>query len=295
MYLGYKYYETAEVEDPGFVYGTLDETGKTVEAGAVAYPFGYGLSYTQFTQEITDFNADGDKITLTVNVTNTGKIAGKDVVEVYYSAPYTDFDKEMLIEKPATELVAFDKTSIIEPNVSEKLTISFAKEDMASYCYTKENSDGTKGTFPKRPENDKKALSDNFANRFGIEETFDPENDPLLGNGKDSLIYTQKDNEVVDSGMFCYIKHFALNDQETTREFFLHTWATEQAAREIYLKAFEIPFKEAQMTVNYYDENGQMTSKTMRVATAIMASQNDIGTTIAHGNYALLTNVLWNG
>ena len=522
VYLGYKYYETAEVEDKNFVYGQLDENGGLVSSGAVAYPFGYGLSYTDFSQEITAFNVDGDNISVTVNVTNNGDIAGKDVIELYFGAPYTDFDKKLLIEKPVRELVAFDKTDIIQPNDSEELTVNFSVEDMASYSYMHENSDGTKGAYvleegdyiislnkdshniiasetytnpetiwydnsnprstdevaatnqfedmneymqtqtvslsrinwtgtqPKRPENDSKTIDDDFVNRFGIEENFDPENDELLGNKSTSEIYCETDPEVKDaglvvsdmrgldyddpkwdeflnqidysntkineqlvalmsnanyatnqikslgiqetreadgangiksvktdagmeltatygyaplmastwntdlleeigvmfgreafatgvsgwyspainihrspfsgrvyeyysedpiltgklaaaivsgagqSGMFCYIKHFALNDQETNREFFLHTWATEQAAREIYLKAFEIPFKEAEMTINYYDENGNMQQKTMRAATAVMASQNDIGTTIAHGNYNLLTNVLRN-
>ena len=89
------------------------------------------------------------------------------------------------------------------------------------------------------------------------------------------------------------IKHFAVNDQDTNREFMLHTWASEQAMRELYFKAFEIPFKEARMTIRYIsDDQGTVSEKTMRAATACMASQNDIGAVIAHGNYALLTGLL---
>lgn len=121
IYIGYRYYETAAVE--GFI--DYDES--------VVYPFGYGLSYTSFDQKITGTQAgavDGT-ISVTVEVTNTGAVAGKDVVELYYSAPYTKGG----IEKPAVVLGAFDKTGVIEPGASESVTLELAVEDMASYDY----------------------------------------------------------------------------------------------------------------------------------------------------------------
>lgn len=148
LYMGYRYYETADFMDDSFVYGTLDGKGAFVEQGAVCYPFGYGLSYTTFAQEITDYQDSGDKITVTVKVTNTGSTyAGKDVVQLYYNAPYTEKDIAYKVEKPVANLIAFDKTGVLTPGASETVTLSFAKEDMASYCYTHQNPDGTTGCY----------------------------------------------------------------------------------------------------------------------------------------------------
>ncbi len=141
VYLGYKYYETAAYMDSNFDY---DE--------AVVYPFGYGLSYCDldggFSQEITSMDYDDTSVTLTVNVTNNSNTySGKDVVEVYYSAPYTDFDVEYKIEKPVVNLIDFEKTDILAPGESQEIKVSFDLEDMASYCYTRSNSDGTTGAY----------------------------------------------------------------------------------------------------------------------------------------------------
>jgi beta-glucosidase len=135
VYNGYRYYETAS--DIGAL--NYDE--------AVVYPFGYGLSYTTFTQKITDFNTSGDDVKVTVEVTNTGDRAGKDVVQIYYTAPYTEYDRQNRVEKPTVNLVAFDKTDILEPGKSQTLTLTFAKEDMASYAYMHDNGDGTMGCY----------------------------------------------------------------------------------------------------------------------------------------------------
>ena len=119
IYFGYRYYETAAAE--GFI--NYDD--------AVVYPFGYGLSFTDFTWAVTDV-ATGDvdgSIAVTVEVTNTGSVAGKDVVELYYSAPYTPGG----IEKAEVVLGDFAKTDVIEPGASESVTLELAVEDMASY------------------------------------------------------------------------------------------------------------------------------------------------------------------
>lgn len=124
IYIGYRYYETAAAE--GFI--NYDD--------AVVYPFGYGLSYTDFQWELSSSElgeVDGE-ITLDVSVTNTGTVAGQDVVEVYFTAPYTPGG----IEKAEVVLAGFAKTSVLEPGASEVVTISFTVEDMASYDY-KEN------------------------------------------------------------------------------------------------------------------------------------------------------------
>ena len=117
IYVGYKFYETAAAE------GLIDYDS------TVVYPFGYGLSYTTFEQTMSDLTVDGDTISFDVTVTNTGSVAGKNVVEVYYNPPYTNGG----IEKATANLVAFDKTDVLEPGASQTLTISFKAEDMASY------------------------------------------------------------------------------------------------------------------------------------------------------------------
>lgn len=83
---------------------------------------------------------------MTISVKNTGDRDGKEVVQLYYTAPYTDFDKTNKIEKPVKNLVAFDKVEVAK-GVTEEVTLTFAKEDMASYCYTRDNGDGTKGCY----------------------------------------------------------------------------------------------------------------------------------------------------
>ena len=117
IYMGYKFYETAAQE------GLID-FGKTVQ-----YPFGYGLSYTSFTQEITSFDQSGDNVTVEVTVTNTGSVAGKDVVELYYTPPYTNGG----IEKASVNLIDFGKTGLLEPGASETVSFRIPLEDMASY------------------------------------------------------------------------------------------------------------------------------------------------------------------
>ena len=118
IYVGYRFYETAAAE------GVIDY------ATTVQYPFGYGLSYTSFSQTMSDLTVDGEgNISLDVTVTNTGSVAGKDVVEVYYNPPYTNGG----IEKSTANLIAFDKTEMLEPGASETITITFKAEDMVSY------------------------------------------------------------------------------------------------------------------------------------------------------------------
>lgn len=557
VYMGYRYYETAhDIKAAGFTYGKLDGKGGYEQPGAVTYPFGYGLSYTTFEQKITSFDTSNGKISITVEVANKGTMAGKEVVQVYYNPPYTDFDKGLKIEKPTATLAGFAKTEKIEPGHKDTVTITFEQEEMASYSYMRQNDDGTKGCYileegdyrislrkdsheiidtkiwkngktvyydshnPRKSETEAqsaltdegkttsrpangdekftaatnlfqdssdymnrdgkilsradwnntfpvlhtegadlentirrggKALSEESAKYFeGAIHTFDVKTDSRYGNVEGSKAYYAEDpvsgadnglslsdlrgksyyddvwsdwldqidygsaaviNQMADvsalanyattpvdsiglprtvaadgangikvfktdkgmqmsathsmtpvwastwnvvllkelgdilgkealennvtawyspainlhrspfsgrnfeyysedplltgkaaaavvsgasrAGLICYLKHFALNDQETNRDGFLSTWATEQAMRELYLKAFEIPFKEAMMTVNYIkDETGAQAQKTMRAATAVMASQACIGQIYGHADERLLTGLL---
>ena len=131
IYVGYKYYET-RYED--FVTGN-GNAGDYAYGDIVAYPFGYGMSYTNF--DISDmnvsYNAADDTYTVTVKVTNTGDMAGKKTVQVYVQSPYTDYDKENGVEKSAVSLVGFGKTGMIEPGASETLSMTVNKRDIASY------------------------------------------------------------------------------------------------------------------------------------------------------------------
>ena len=117
IYVGYKYYETAAQE------GAIDYD-KTVQ-----YPFGYGLSYTKFEQKMGELEEKDGQISVDVEVTNTGDVAGKDVVEVYYKPPYTNGG----IEKSSANLIEFEKTNLLQPGESQTVTVTFSIEDMASY------------------------------------------------------------------------------------------------------------------------------------------------------------------
>ena len=126
IYVGYRFYETRYVDNTT---GVCDEAAY---AKAVQYPFGYGLSYTTFEQSIADYKTSDSAIEMTVEVKNTGAVAGKDVVQVYYTAPYTVGG----IEKSHVVLAGFAKTGLLQPGASEKVTVTFAPEDMASYDET---------------------------------------------------------------------------------------------------------------------------------------------------------------
>ena len=117
IYVGYKFYETAAQEN----LINYDEI--------VQYPFGYGLSYTTFKQELQNLKDNGDTVSVDVTVTNTGNTAGKDVVELYYTPPYTDGG----IEKASVNLIDFGKTAVLEPGASEVVSFEIMKEDMAAY------------------------------------------------------------------------------------------------------------------------------------------------------------------
>lgn len=141
IYVGYRWYETADAE--GYWNNVSNEFGKGYE-GVVQYPFGFGLSYTEFEWDLLEVNVS-DKSTLTaesevtfkVRVTNDGDYPGADVVELYFSRPYYKGE----IEKPSIELGDFKKTSVLQPKQYEELTLSVKMSDMASYdCYDSNNN-----------------------------------------------------------------------------------------------------------------------------------------------------------
>lgn len=160
IYVGYRYYETRYVDNAT---GKCDEDayGKVVQ-----YPFGYGLSYTSFEQKITHHEVKDGKINIEIEVKNTGKVAGKDVAQVYVTAPYVNGG----IEKSFVELEGFAKTGLLEPGKTEKVTVSFDVEDMAAYdyvehgCYVLE-----KGTYEIKLMNNAHDVLDSFT--YDVEDT----------------------------------------------------------------------------------------------------------------------------
>ncbi len=163
IYVGYRYFETFAPEK-------------------VQYPFGFGLSYTEFDWEITSYSADDDEIKVKVNVTNIGDAAGKDVVQVYFNAPYYEGGTE----KSATELAAYAKTKLLEPGESETLDISFAVEDMASYDSLKEQAWVLdEGDYEIRVASDIRTVVEKF--RYTVEEKIVYKTDSNSGNEINNL------------------------------------------------------------------------------------------------------------
>ena len=144
IYVGYKYYET-RYEDTVLGNGNAsDKVGATGNASSwkyqdeISYPFGHGLSYTTFKQELvkTTYDKSSDEYKLDVKVTNEGDVAGKSVVQVYAQTPYEEYEKANKVEKSAIQLVGFDKTKLLESKASETVTVSVPRYFLASYDYT---------------------------------------------------------------------------------------------------------------------------------------------------------------
>jgi len=476
IYIGYRFYETAYVEAQNGNYAGFDYDS------AVVFPFGYGLSYTSFEQKLDDVKTEDGNIVATVTVTNTGSVPGKEVVELYYTAPYTKGG----LEKPAVVLGAFEKTKELKAGESQTVTLTYAIRDMASYDTSKAAYVQDAGTYTislRKNSHDvidskdislgaetyttDSATGNPISNRFdettdymkancnkfsrsdfagtwptGAQDTttsavgitlkmFNPAdkvnsademptlgakkgiqlidlrgkdyNDPLwedlldeltvedmvgvindgayntaaiptigkpatsdpdgpqgftslfgsTGNcsycseylmaqtwnkelmyelgvmiGEEALAsgytgwyapamnthrspfagrnfeYYSEDGTLAgdlaaavisgcgSKGCYAYLKHFALNDQETHRVEHLLTWADEQTIREIYLKPFERAIKGSETEIKYLDGEGNSLTKKIKGYTAIMSSFNFIGTKWAGGNEGLCTGVL---
>lgn len=477
IYVGYRYYETADAEAKAGNYEGFDYDA------AVVYPFGYGLSYTTFEQKLESVRIEGNDVRAVVNVKNTGNTAGKEVVELYYTSPYTKGG----IEKSEVVLAAFAKTKSLAPGESEHVELEYPFREMASWSsaeggylldggnyrislrsdshtvlgessvhlnrhvYRQDSTGGAlenrfgdcteymerectafsrsdfKGTFPA-PATDKEAnetvkgalteydvaadnhpedempawenteetyqlidlrgvdydderwdallgrittaemlavVNDGAYNtgaipNIGKPQTKDPDgpqgftslagstgncaycsetlmaqtwNAPLMYElgvmiGEEALAsgyngwYAPAENMhrspfagrnfeyysedgclagkmgaavvsgAASKGCYGFVKHFAMNDQETNRVDHLCTWADEQTIREIYLKPFEYTVKEATVTLRYLDGEGNIQEKEMRACTAMMSSFNYVGAVWAGGRKSLQTGVL---
>ena len=153
IYVGYKWYETAYAEKATVTNTTTGETfdyGKDYNA-IVSFPFGHGLSYTTFSQKITSISSGEldpkGTVSVDVEITNTGDRAGKEVAQLYMTAPYTDYDRTNGVEKAAVQLIGYDKTDELAPGESQTLTIDVSVEDLASYDVGHANADGTTGAY----------------------------------------------------------------------------------------------------------------------------------------------------
>lgn len=194
IYVGYRYYETRGVGDEVWYQDN------------VVYPFGYGLSYTEFTWSVTDKSSIQDQAVsgdrsyqVSVEVTNTGSRAGKDVVQLYAHAPYYDGG----IEKPYVVLVGFAKTSLLEPGQSETVTLTFSPYSLASYDYLDANQNGFMGyeleagdEYALFVARDAHTYEDTIP--FTVAKDIRYENDPVTGNPVENL-YTGCEDPYLDS------------------------------------------------------------------------------------------------
>ena len=198
IYVGYKFYETAS--DEGLI--NYDDT--------VAFPFGYGLSYTSFDQKLDSVKYKGGKVTVTATVTNTGDKAGKDVVEVYYNPPYTDGG----IEKASKNLAGFEKTKELQPGESQKVTVKFDDDDMASYDYK-----GAKAYMLEKGDYDISIQSDSHHvidhKAIAVKDTVTYDSDSNTHNGDKTVATNQFDDVAGDVTYLSRADHFA-NYKEAT-------------------------------------------------------------------------------
>jgi len=222
IYTGYRYYETryydavlgkGNATGNSGIYGSTD--GKWDYAKEVTYPFGFGLSYTNFKFEITKTqtkkSAHEIYTTITVKVTNTGNVAGATPVQIYGQAPYTHSEDLKQLQKPAIQLLEFGKTGIIEPGKSEEVEVEVDWQNIASYDENYVNSDGSKGTYVL----DNGDYSFTVAN--GAHEAINnillkqgADASKLSGAGNKDLVYVENfksaDGKVTDANTFAFSK-----------------------------------------------------------------------------------------
>lgn len=198
IYVSYKFYETAS--DEGLI--NYDDT--------VAFPFGYGLSYTSFDQKLDSVKYKGGKVTVTATVTNTGDKAGKDVVEAYYNPPYTDGG----IEKASKNLAGFEKTKELQPGESQKVTVKFDDDDMASYDYKGAKAYVLeKGDYDISIQSDSHHVIDHKA--ITVKDTVTYDSDSNTHNGDKTVATNQFDDVAGDVTYLSRADHFA-NYKEAT-------------------------------------------------------------------------------
>ena len=139
IYVGYRYYETRYEDtvtgsgNAAANVGVTSGASQWVYSDEVQFPFGYGLSYTDFTWSGFDVTETEDGYEISLNVKNDGSVAGKDIVQIYMQSPYTDYDREHGIEKASVELVAYAKTETLAAGADEDVTLFVSKEQLKTY------------------------------------------------------------------------------------------------------------------------------------------------------------------
>ena len=255
IYYGYRWYETAfadgiKIDANGYAQDFSTEEGYRK---VVQYPFGYGLSYTTFSWEMVSkpentVITDGTTgYTIKIKVTNTGSVAGKDVVQLYVTAPYTPGG----IEKAAVSLVDFAKTDTLQPGESQELTLSFTGYELASYdCYDR-NGNGfagyelEKGNYELKVMRDSHTLSEAGSVTMTVEQEVHIDKDPVTGESVQNL-FTGDDSygSPVDGGL-TYM----------TRADFAGTFPTERM-KGAKTKTVENTYRGEIKTIEYGQDNG---------------------------------------
>ena len=241
IYIGYKYYET-RYEDAVLGQGNADAAEGSSTGAAwnyaeeVSYPFGFGMSYTTFEQELKDVTVTvGGESSAVVKVTNTGDVAGKDVVELYVQAPYTQGG----LEKAAIQLVNFGKTDLLQPGESAELTIPFEPQYFASYDENLVKEDGTPGAWVLE-EGDyyftvgngaHEAINNVLAKKLGSEENLITINDAEAINAANVVVVSLKqDSETYSANVKNALQDANLNNlipgavEYTTRSDWTKGW-----------------------------------------------------------------------
>lgn len=218
IYVGYKWYETADAE--GY-FDSVSNSYGTGYDGVVQYPFGYGLSYTEFSWEVKSINWSPDTDDMSTEVTyeievevhNDGDVAGKDVVELYFTPPYAEGGLEMA----EVNLLAFAKTPVIQPNSSETVTLTFTAYDLASYDVSGNGSYkvAVGDYYVKLMKNSHEAANmvDNASNSYllystGLEYTTDPVTGEVVENrftGSNAYADTPIDGSTMIAGGVEYL------------------------------------------------------------------------------------------
>ena len=266
--------QVAKSTGRSYIYGDL-KTAQNLVNKFSGRGLDYDEAYSKILNQLTDDDYDN---------------AGKYLINGAYNTPAIES-----IGKPATEdhdgpqgfSSLMGKYKYATAYMSEPLLASTFNKDLAKEMGTAIGEEGL-------------AMNPSFSGWYG--PAMNTHRSPFAGRNfeyysEDGVLARKIAANVVsgaaDKGLYAYIKHFALNDQETFRTEALCTWADEQTIREIYLKPFEIVVKEAKTTIDYIsDENGTHSQKEMNACTAVMSSFNRIGTTWAGGNKALMTDVL---
>ena len=219
IYLGYKYYETRYEDCILDRFGADDVIGSSNGtpwnyADEICFPFGYGLSYTDFEQKLEKVQMKQDEITATVSVKNTGETAGKSVVELYAQKPYGEYEIENQVEASAVQLVGYGKTSELKPGESEELTITVNPYLLASYDYS--NAKGyivSEGTYYLSVGDDAHDALNNILAAKGAADLFDQDGNEVTGNAGNTYSWEQKD---IDTETYRYS---AVTGEEVTNQF----------------------------------------------------------------------------